>query len=263
MAPEQRTADGDARVDVYALGAILAGLARAIPPRPLRFDRRSSHGGGSRRRAMQDVATLAADVRRFMDGDAVLAHREGPLERAARFARTYRTPIALVLTYLARPRPAAPACLAVTVGAKETAAGRVIELDKESPMSKPMLGLVLGGVLGIFDGLSALVSAPDDPDVKAGIVGIVIGSTIKGLITGVLIGWFAKRTQSLGARDRVRPRRRPGARVSRLPAAEAGRAAALLLADHAAGRDPRRHRRLRDVLGQKQSSHGMTITPTA
>lgn len=64
-------------------------------------------------------------------------------------------------------------------------------------MSKPMLGLVLGGVLGVLDGLSALVSAPNDPAVKAGIVGIVIGSTIKGLITGVLIGWYAKRTQSL------------------------------------------------------------------
>jgi hypothetical protein len=61
-----------------------------------------------------------------------------------------------------------------------------------------MLGLVLGGILGIFDGLSALVSAPNDPAVKAGIVGIVIGSTVKGLITGVLIGWFAKRTGSLG-----------------------------------------------------------------
>ena len=65
-------------------------------------------------------------------------------------------------------------------------------------MTKPMLGLALGGVLGVLDGLSALVSAPDDPAVKAGIVGIVIGSTVKGLITGVLIGWFAKRTQSLG-----------------------------------------------------------------
>jgi hypothetical protein len=66
-------------------------------------------------------------------------------------------------------------------------------------MSKPMLGLVLGGTLGIFDGLSALVSAPNDPAVKAGIVGIVIGSTVKGLMTGALIGWFAKRTQSLTA----------------------------------------------------------------
>ena len=66
-------------------------------------------------------------------------------------------------------------------------------------MSKPMLGLVLGGILGIFDGLSALVSAPNDPAVKAGIVGIVIGSTVKGLMTGALIGWFAKRTQSVTA----------------------------------------------------------------
>ncbi|HEY2435020.1 MAG TPA: hypothetical protein VGI12_20290 [Vicinamibacterales bacterium] len=65
-------------------------------------------------------------------------------------------------------------------------------------MSKPVLGLVLGGVLGIFDGLSALVSAPNDPAIKTGIVGIVIGSMVKGLITGVLIGWFAKRTRSLG-----------------------------------------------------------------
>ena len=66
-------------------------------------------------------------------------------------------------------------------------------------MTKPMLGLVLGGVLGVFDGLSALVSAPDDPAVKAGIVGIVIGSTVKGILTGLLSGWFAKRTQSLSA----------------------------------------------------------------
>jgi len=63
-------------------------------------------------------------------------------------------------------------------------------------MSKPVLGLVLGGILGIFDGLSALVSAPNDPAVKAGIVGIVIGSSVKGILTGLLIGWFAKRTQS-------------------------------------------------------------------
>jgi hypothetical protein len=60
-----------------------------------------------------------------------------------------------------------------------------------------VLGLVLGGVLGVLDGLSALISAPNDPAVKAGIVGIVIGSTGKGLITGALIGWFARRSASL------------------------------------------------------------------
>jgi len=27
-------------------------------------------------------------------------------------------------------------------------------------MSKPLLGVLLGGILGIFDGLTALVSAP-------------------------------------------------------------------------------------------------------
>lgn len=64
-------------------------------------------------------------------------------------------------------------------------------------MSKPVLGLVLGGVLGVLDGLSALISAPNDPAVQAGIVGIVIGSTVKGILTGALIGWFAKRSTSL------------------------------------------------------------------
>jgi hypothetical protein len=61
-------------------------------------------------------------------------------------------------------------------------------------MNKPILGLVLGGILGIFDGLSALVSTPE---VKPLIVGIVIGSTVKGLIAGLLIGWFARKVHSL------------------------------------------------------------------
>ena len=61
-------------------------------------------------------------------------------------------------------------------------------------MNKPVFGLVLGGILGIFDGLSALVSSPE---VSSQIAGIVIGSTFKGLIAGVLIGWFAKKVNSL------------------------------------------------------------------
>jgi hypothetical protein len=63
-------------------------------------------------------------------------------------------------------------------------------------MNKPVFGLVLGGVLGIFDGLSALVSSPE---VSSQIIGIVIGSTFKGLIAGVLIGWFARKVNSLPA----------------------------------------------------------------
>lgn len=60
-------------------------------------------------------------------------------------------------------------------------------------MSKPLLGLLLGGVLGIFDGLTALFT----PEVKPFIIGIVIGSTVKGLICGIAIGFFAKKVNSL------------------------------------------------------------------
>lgn len=60
-------------------------------------------------------------------------------------------------------------------------------------MSKPVLGLLLGGILGIFDGLTALFT----PDAAPQIIGIVIGSTIKGLIAGVCIGFFARKVRSL------------------------------------------------------------------
>jgi hypothetical protein len=66
-------------------------------------------------------------------------------------------------------------------------------------VSRPVLGLILGGILGIFDGLSALVSAPNDPAIREGIVGIVIGSTVKGILTGALIGWYAKRAASMAS----------------------------------------------------------------
>jgi hypothetical protein len=61
-------------------------------------------------------------------------------------------------------------------------------------MKKTVLGLLLGGVLGIFDGLSALISAPE---VAPGIVGIVIGSTFKGIVAGLAIGYFAQKVKSL------------------------------------------------------------------
>jgi hypothetical protein len=61
-------------------------------------------------------------------------------------------------------------------------------------VKKPVLGLVLGGVLGIFDGLSALVSAPE---VAPAIVSIVVGSTFKGIIAGIAIGYFSHKVKSL------------------------------------------------------------------
>ena len=54
---------------------------------------------------------------------------------------------------------------------------------------------LLGGFLGIFDGLTAWFT----PDVRSQLVGIVIGSTIKGLLTGVIIGVFSRKVHSLAA----------------------------------------------------------------
>jgi hypothetical protein len=60
-------------------------------------------------------------------------------------------------------------------------------------MSKPLMGIVLGAVLGVFDGLTAWFT----PEVRAELGGIVVGSTIKGILAGIAIGFFAKKFQSL------------------------------------------------------------------
>ena len=61
-------------------------------------------------------------------------------------------------------------------------------------MNKPALGLLVGAGLGCLDGLSALVSAPEvAPEIKV----IVLGSTFKGLVVGLLAGFFARKVRSL------------------------------------------------------------------
>jgi hypothetical protein len=60
-------------------------------------------------------------------------------------------------------------------------------------MNKILLGVLLGAVLGAFDGLTAWFT----PAVRAEIVGIIIGSTMKGVIAGAAAGWFARRVQSV------------------------------------------------------------------
>jgi hypothetical protein len=60
-------------------------------------------------------------------------------------------------------------------------------------MTKPVLGLVVGGALGLLDGLSAWFS----PEARPILLGIVIGSTVKGLVTGVIAGLIARWKQSV------------------------------------------------------------------
>ena len=60
-------------------------------------------------------------------------------------------------------------------------------------MSKPLIGILLGAVLGALDGLTAWFT----PAVRDQLVGIVISSTFKGIITGIAIGFFAKKFHSL------------------------------------------------------------------
>lgn len=61
-------------------------------------------------------------------------------------------------------------------------------------MSKPVFAMVLGGILGIFDGLTALVSG--GPEIPSQIGTIVAGSTFKGVIAGLIVGLVARKTQS-------------------------------------------------------------------
>ena len=60
-------------------------------------------------------------------------------------------------------------------------------------MNKITYGLILGGILGIFDGLTAWFT----PEARPQLMGIVLGSTFKGLLAGVLIGIFARKVHPL------------------------------------------------------------------
>jgi hypothetical protein len=59
--------------------------------------------------------------------------------------------------------------------------------------NKIILGLVLGGILGIFDGLTSWFT----PEVRSGLLGIVAGSTFKGIVAGMLLGIFARKVNSI------------------------------------------------------------------
>ncbi|MGI9072662.1 MAG: hypothetical protein ACR2JB_15440 [Bryobacteraceae bacterium] len=59
-------------------------------------------------------------------------------------------------------------------------------------MNKPVVGVVVGAVLGVVDGLTAWFT----PEVRPFITGILIGSCFKGMLVGLLSGFFARKVKS-------------------------------------------------------------------
>ena len=66
-------------------------------------------------------------------------------------------------------------------------------------MRKLMLGLFLGAGLGAIDGTLAIAYHPDDPMIRADIGAIIMMGIFKGLVTGLAIGFFARKLRSLTA----------------------------------------------------------------
>ena len=59
-------------------------------------------------------------------------------------------------------------------------------------MNKIVIGMIFGLVLGALDGATAWFT----PAVRDAMTGIMIGSSIKGMLVGLLSGWFARKVQS-------------------------------------------------------------------
>ena len=60
-------------------------------------------------------------------------------------------------------------------------------------LSKPTLGLVTGGALGLLDGLSGFL----EPSLAAVMTSVITFSMLKGLLSGLAIGFFSERVRSM------------------------------------------------------------------
>ncbi len=75
----------------------------------------------------------------------------------------------------------------------QTGGGFKNSITRRNNMSKPLLGLIVGVILGFIDGATAYFY----PEVRPLMMSILIGSSIKGLVAGVIIGFFARKVRSV------------------------------------------------------------------
>jgi F0F1-type ATP synthase assembly protein I len=59
-------------------------------------------------------------------------------------------------------------------------------------VNKILVGVVFGLILGAVDGATAWFT----PEARSLMAGIMVGSSIKGMLVGLLSGWFARKVQS-------------------------------------------------------------------
>jgi hypothetical protein len=60
-------------------------------------------------------------------------------------------------------------------------------------LSKPILGLITGGTLGLLDGLSGFL----EPSLASAMTSVITFSMLKGFVAGIAIGFFSLRVQSM------------------------------------------------------------------
>jgi len=60
-------------------------------------------------------------------------------------------------------------------------------------VTKPMLGLAVGGTLGLLDGLSGFL----EPSLAPLMTSVIAFSLLKGLLSGIAIGYFSNRVHSM------------------------------------------------------------------
>jgi hypothetical protein len=65
--------------------------------------------------------------------------------------------------------------------------------EESMSLTKPMLGLALGGTLGLLDGLSGFF----EPSLAPVMGSVITFSMLKGLVSGVVIGYVSQRVHSM------------------------------------------------------------------